>query len=267
MTRRLLTLLVPLLLTGQMWPFPGPGRAPSAAGPDFVTVGSLGTNAIPNPGTALNIQVSAQLDAGNVGVCAFGKDENGTGTTDGSGNAEFTSMTDDVGNTWVEAGEWCNMQTSTLRDGACTSIYYTKAAANLAALGYVSLTIPSMATGRIAGTCWEFTTTKTSLSLAAGSNGVANDGADPGALSDATGVAKWHLFMRSSACETTAAAGYTVSSGYVKIDDATADSGTAATSMGVRGEFRIANESTSATSDPTWTAADCASLIVGIDGS
>jgi hypothetical protein len=82
----------------------------------------------------------------------------------------------------------------------------------------------------------------------------------------ATGAAAEHLFSRASACESNNT-GYTVDTDYTAFSNATASTGTSNSSMGVRGEFRIANESTSAASDPTYVSADCASAMIGLDES
>ena len=127
----------------------------------------------------------------------------------------------------------------------------------------------SASTTRKAITCDEYTIGAGKVvSLAAGSNGLANDAADPGNMTDATGVSQEHLFVRGSSCESnvttyTATAAYTGFGG--STTTSTSNSGTAATSIGARGESKIETAGTSTVSDPTYTAADCASAIVGLD--
>lgn len=208
---------------------------------------------------------TAQLDAGNVGVCAIGKDESNTGTTDGNGQAEFTSVTDDAGNTWVEADEFVNSQAIGANNGAAVAVYYTLVTSTLTS--GANITFTTAGGRRQAAACWEFAFGGGSTIVeAAGENGLANDGADPGSMTVATGVAVEHLFLRGTACETNDT-GWTEDADYTNFDhtNATDDSGVAGTSMGVRGSFRIATEATSAASDPTWTSADCASYMVGLN--
>ena len=233
----------------------------------------VGTFAVGNDGTAGSTYApvtSAALEVGNVGVCVIGKDETGTGTTDGAANAQFTSATDAAGNTWFEFGEWCNMQTSTAADGACTAIYVTAATTQLNSGAAITFTF-SASTTRKAIKCEEFSIPSGYIvSITAGSNGLAADGADPASMTVATGVAQLHLFIRSDSCESndttsTADADYVTFGG--SDTTATSNSGTAATSMGSRGESRIATESTSAASDPTHATADCASLMVGLNST
>jgi len=228
------------------------------------SVGSLLTAGDGNAGTTWAPVTSAALEFGNVAVCVVAKDETGGGTTDGTGNAEYTSATDAASNTWTEAYEWCNMQTGTVANGACVAVYYTVATATLASGAAITFTFAGSTT-RKAIACWEFSKGGT-VSVAAGSNGLANDAADPGSMTAATTVARLHLFIRASSCESNSTA-YTVDTDYTTFThtSSVSDSGTAATSMGARGEFRIADESTSAASDPTYASADCASAMVTFD--
>lgn len=226
---------------------------------------SAGSFLTANDGTAATTwspATSAQLDAGDVGVCVVAKDETGGGTTDGDA-AQYTSMVDQAANAWIEVGEYCNMNTSTAADGACVAIYYTKATNSLASGALVTFTF-SASTTRKAATCWAFN--GDSVTVTAGTNGAPYDAADPGSLTVASGSAQEHLFIRASACESNDT-GYTADGDYTTFThtSSTSDSGAADTSMGARAEYRIATESTSAASDPTYVAADCASVAAGFD--
>ena len=228
---------------------------------------SLGSFLSANDGTSATTwapTTSAALNSGEVGVCVIAKDETGVGTTDGTGNAQYTSITDTASNTWVEQIEWCNMQTTAAANGACVAIYTTTATANLASGQALTATF-SAATARKAGVCWRFSRDGT-VSLAAGSGGLANDAADPGSLTDATTVEREHLFVRGTACESNTGT-YIPDTDFAPFDlsGAVSNSGTAATSMEAAAEWLVANEATSAASDPTWVAADCASAIVALD--
>jgi hypothetical protein len=231
------------------------------------SVGSIGSG-VNNTGAATTVwtmATTATLESGNVGVCAVGKDESNAGTTDGNGQAEFTSVADDAGNTWVEADEFVNSQAVGNANGAAVAVYYTVAASTLTS--GANITFTTAGGRRQAAACWEFAFgAGSTIAEAAGENGLANDAADPGSMTVATGVAQEHLFLRGTACETNNA-GWTEDADYTNFThtNATDDSGTAGTSMGVRGSFRIASEATSAASNPTWTSADCASYMVGLN--
>lgn len=238
--------------------------APARRAGGFESLGSFLSANGSTTSTTWAPTTSAALNSGELGVCVIAKDEGGAGTTDGTGNAEYTSITDTASNTWVERIEWCNMQTATTSNGACIGIYTTTATSTLASGQAITITF-GVSTLRKAATCWRFSRDGT-VSLAAGSNGLANDAGDPGSLSDATTVEKQHLFVRGTACESNAGT-YIPDDQYASFDlsASNSNSGTTATSQEAAAEWRIANEATSAASDPTWTTADCASAIVALD--
>jgi hypothetical protein len=257
--RSLALLLFPLAASA------GPVLVSQAPNSDWQSVGTIGTGTSTSAGTTVAVTTSAAAEAGNTVVCVAGKDESGSGTTDGTGNAQFTSIADSDGvNTWIEAYEWCNMQTSTAANGACVAVYYTDVTDTIESGDTITLTHTSVTSKAMS--CWEFSAPGSTIAETAGENGLANDASDPGSMTLATGVAAEHLFIRASACESNNT-GYTVDTDYTAFSNATANSGTSNTSMGVRGEFRIANESDSAASNPTYVSADCASAMIGLDES
>lgn len=228
------------------------------------SLNTLGTGISSASGTTVAVTTSAAAEAGNVVVCVAAKDESGNGTGDGTGNAQFTSIADsDAVNTWIEAYEWCNMQTSTAANGACVAVYYTKVADTIETSDVITLTHTSVTAKAMS--CWEFSASSSPLSIAttSGANGLANDAADPGSMTLASGVAAEHLFIRASACEQTGST-WTVDSDYTAFT-AVANGGTTTSAMAIGAEFRIANESTSAASDPTFQSADCASAMIGLN--
>lgn len=232
---------------------------------DWLSAGTLGTGVSTSAGTTVAVTTTQTLEVNKVAVCVVSSDEAGTGTTDGTGNAQFTSMADSGGsNTWTEAYEWCNMQTSTVANGQCVAVYTSDITSELASGGTITATIASVTAKAI--TCWEFSMPGTTLTETAGENGLANDGADPGSMTIATGVAQEHLFIRATGCETDTTT-YTADTDYLAFDNATADAGVPAAGSAARGEYRIVNESTSAASDPGLAAADCASAMVAFDES
>lgn len=205
------------------------------------------------------------LSVGDVAVCAVGTDETGTGTTDGDNN-QHTTIVDGSSNTWVQAAEFQNMQTSTAADGASVSIYYARITSALASGGNITFNF-SAATTRKAFACWRFSVAAGStVSLAAGASTLANDAADPGSMTVATGVSQSHLFVRASACETNSPT-WTPTATYSAFTNfgSQSNSGTAATSIALGVEYKIETAATSTASNPTLATVDCASVMVGLD--
>jgi hypothetical protein len=155
---------------------------------ELSSVGTLGVAGDISAGTTLAVTTTAALEAGNVAVCSVAKDETGTGTTDGSGNGEFTSAADDAGNLWNEAYEYCNMQDASPATGACTAVYYTHATDTLASGADITFTFPTATAS--AATCWEFSADQGSLLKVAAAEGQAVDAADPAAMVLATGTSR-----------------------------------------------------------------------------
>jgi len=245
------------------------------AAPAWATWTRIGTFAVGNDttqDTSLVVATSATLEAGNVGICVIASDEGGAGTTNGD-SGEIVSVVDAAGNVWIEAIEFCNMQSSTINNGACVAVWWTRAATQLTSGANITVTLLDVATDpRKALTCDEFTISGNDVSMAPGKNGIQNDAANVGSMTDATGVSVAHLFIRASACESNNT-GYGADADYVayggSTTTSTANTGTAATSMGARGESRIATEATSAASDPDYPSsagtADCGSAMIALD--
>ncbi len=241
-----------------------------APSPAWAAFANVGTFLVGNNGSAATTYApttSAALEAGNLGVCVIAKDETGSGTTDDD-NDQVISVTDAAGNLWVQAVSYANMQSSTAANGALVSIWYTVATTQLNSAAAITFTF-SASTTRKAVTCEEFTKGgSTVVALTAGTSTLSNDAADPGSMTVATGESVEHLFIRTSSCESNVTS-YTADTDYTgfagSTTTSTSNSGTAATSIGARGEWRIATESTSAASNPTHATADCASAMIGLD--
>ena len=238
-----------------------------AASPSSAAWVAVGTILNANDGSAAASWApvtSATLEVGNVAICVLAKDETGTGTTD-SACGQSTTTTDAAGNTWIRFIEWCNMQTSTAENGATVSIWLTAATTQLTSGAAITFNF-SASTTRKAATCMEFTATHSSY--AGAFNVLSNDAADPGSLTTTTLQVREHLFVRGIGCESNVTT-YTADTDYIAFTGqgaaSTSDSGTAATSMGARGEYRIATEAVSAASDPTYATADCASAMTSLN--
>ena len=148
------------------------------AAPAWATWTRIGTFAVGNDttqDTSLVVATSATLEAGNVGICVIASDEGGAGTTNGD-SGEIVSVVDAAGNVWIEAIEFCNMQSSTINNGACVAVWWTRAATQLTSGANITVTLLDVATDpRKALTCDEFTISGNDVSMAPGKNGIQND--------------------------------------------------------------------------------------------
>ena len=196
-----LLLLLPFAVMAQDYNVAFSPRAVAAAA-GWTNVGTfLAANHI----TSLNPwapTTSATLTAGHLGVCVIEKDDTGSSTTDGAGNAEFTSLSDGV-NTWIEAYEWCEMgPTSAAADGACVAVYYTDATTTLSSGSALTVTFAGAAVAK-AMTCEAFTPPGAASDVITIDTPVGHNfaGSLPQAQSiSPTGVAREHLFIRGIGC-------------------------------------------------------------------
>jgi hypothetical protein len=200
---------------------------------------------------------SAALAAGNIGILIIAKDNVATADGDFS---EVSSVADSVGNAWVKVREFTNGQGAAAA-GVTVSVWMTKATKTLPLGGTITITFSASITAK-AATAWSFR-------VGAGNNLVveagvdrADDGVDPGPMSLTALANIEHLFLRGIGGENPSAA-FTATANYTAMTQAATSGGGAATNIRVIGEFRIATL-TRDTSDPTWTAADHASVYVAL---
>jgi hypothetical protein len=228
---------------------------PAAAA--FTSVGTFGSGSDVATFGFAAILASADVEVGNLAVCALSQDESGTGTTDGD-NAKFVSISDGRGNTWTEIGETCNMQTSTTADGACVALYYSKVTTSIRASTDVLFATFSVGTASAGMTCWEFTAG--GVAVAVGTNTSLVDAGDPASMTVATGIPVSHLFVRAAALETNGT--WTPDADYSEMTESLYNGGSAPLSLLVVADYRIATEATSAADDPSASAAsDNASIM------
>lgn len=232
---------------------------PGAAG--WAAVGTLLNANTSLAGAQWVVATTATLEVGNTAVCAIGSDEGVSNTTPTSGGS-IDSITDAASNTWTEVYSWCWYGAAGLTNGACVDLYATRATTQLSSGANLTLDYVAMPP-RTAITCMEFSGGVDTVVM--GVNGGDNAAADPGPFTITGSVSAERLFARATACETNLDT-YVVTSGWNGFTGqgtaSTSDSGTAVSSMGVRGEYRIATEDPSLTSDPSWTAtSDCASAL------
>ena len=225
----------------------------------WASVGILGAvdNATANQASLVLTTGASALEAGNVGVLILAVDNNQT--TDGDEGA-VTGVVDSAGNTWSKAVEFTNGQGSA-QDGATCSVWYVKAATQLAAGGTITASF-SNSTSRDASAArvWEFTIGAGSTVSVETTNTLANDGADPGSLDAATASAEF-LRIRAIASESDSLISMTNTASWTDMGRSVADPGVSAIGQGIRGEF-IISTGTGSASDPTLFSADHASVYV-----
>ena len=137
-----------------------------AAWAAFASGSSFCTANVSTSATSWTFATSAQLTAGNVGVIVLATDN--VATTNGNTN-DHSSITDAAGNTWTKAREWTNA-ISAVADAATVSVWYSKASANLASGGNITVNLSGSIAAK-AVTCWQFT-------MGAGNTIVLEGGAD-----------------------------------------------------------------------------------------
>lgn len=216
---------------------------------------------------SITINTGGTYPVGTLAVLIIALDNNQT--TDGDEGA-VTGITDDASggsNTWSKGAEFCNGR-GAAQGGATCSIWYSQLARQLTGANVITAAL-SNATSR----------DKTAymirgFSVGAGSTiavegtpaTLANNAADPGSLNVTTGNIEC-LRVRGIAAESNATTDLTVTASWTDFwtvasgSTVTTAGGGSAANMAVRGEFRI-NTATSAASDPTLFAADCASVYV-----
>ena len=224
------------------------------------SVGSLGSASSKSANQAsLVLNTNAVLEAGKVAVVLIAVDN--AQTTDGDENA-VTGITDTAGNQYFKAREFTNGQGAG-QGGACVSVWYTKATAQLNAGQQITATF-SNNTLRDASaiSAWKFALALDGVVSVENSAILANDGADPGSL-DLTVAFGEYLWVRAQAHERPQSDTFTKTVAYQGTFDKNGTTGGgAATNMTVAGEFDIVI-GTSNPSNPAWSnAADEASALV-----
>lgn len=237
---------------------------PSPAFAAWSSIGSLGTFSQHASTAAWTVQTTADLDAGNIGICIWASD----GDADSTENDDFTTMTDDAGNQWNEVAA-CDFDDGPDNAGAAGAIFMTKAIATLAATQRLTINLENNETGK-AGTCWEFSVLPTSRMGRVGlevTEGVGTSDAGPLTVNNI--VNREYLWIRAIASETIDASILSQTSGWSIITAATNNTGIISTSMGATAEF-IITSADSQESDPTMidTGADrCSTFIAIKEGS
>lgn len=184
-----------------------------------------------------------------------------TSTTDAQ-TSEVSSVTDSAGTTYSKVGEFCNGQ-GAAGAGATISVWKSIHATGLNGSQSITANLANSVTAKCI-MAFRFGTSATNVQLAGSLQTLANCGVDPGSMTVSGLPSKEYLFVRAIAGETNSTTSLTVTSNYGDFSNGQTSGGASNTNMAVRGEYRILT-GTSSTSDPTWTAADHASVFFALD--
>lgn len=225
----------------------------------FTDLGGFGTAQSSTANQAsTTLTTSATANAGNLFIIIVAVDNNQT--TDGDEGA-VTSVTDSVGgNTWIKGLEFCNGQ-GAAQAGATCSLWYSLLSSQLASGSVITVNFSNSASRDKSVIISEVFSVATGNTVAVeATNSLANDGADPGSL-NATTANIACLRFRGIASETNSTTSLTPTTNWTPVSANQTAGGGAAANMAARAEF-IISTGTSSASDPTFVAADTASVYV-----
>jgi hypothetical protein len=250
--RKLYIIILILILA---YPIAHPGRVQAAiAGVGANSSGSAGNE---TSGTSLTVSITVQLEAGNVGLMVVACDN--TATTNGD-HDEISSVSDTQGSTWTNLGEE-TAAGSGAAGGVTVGLWMVRPTSNLTTSDTVTITFANTITAK-AARIYEFTVGNPLTS--AGSNVSATSGNGWGSLSiSGLAASAEYLYFRALAKESSSTTSITPTTNFTEIGNSRSGA-SGASSVLVRGEFRIVT-ATSETSNPTLTvSADSASVFVAL---
>lgn len=222
---------------------------------------SLGSVSDKTAGTSITLTTTDSADPSILVVVIVAKDN--AATADGN-TSEVTSVTDTAGTSYVKAREFCNAQ-GAADAGATVAIYYGIPPVKLNTGDTI---VANFSDSRTASclSAWSYLIGVGSTMAVVGSGDLANDAADPGSIAISGLTSGEYLYVRATAGEVASGLNWTATASYTNFANASTAGGASDTNMAIRGEFIIAT-GTGSTSDPTWTAADCASTMVAFQES
>jgi hypothetical protein len=214
----------------------------------FASVGSIGSVQSKSANqSSLVLTTNATLNADNLGVLIVAVDNNAT--ADGDEGA-VSGVVDSAGNTWTKGHEYTYAELAA-QAGATCSVWFKRVTSELASSGTITISFTNNTSrDASAATAWEFTAgAGTTISVEA-TNQLVGDTTVPGSLNATTSNIEC-LRVRGLALENTAAdTVLVVTDGtWTKFTDNATTGGSAASNMGVCGEFKIST-GTGAASDP-----------------
>lgn len=227
-------------------------------------VGTAGSSSVNDSTAATSYSPWAGLSTGIGDLILLVVATDNVQTTDGVTNLHTSVVTTASEVTWTKLSEFTNGQTGAGL-GATVSLWISSPCPDTS-VGLTTVNFASSITKK--AMCW------IGVSLPSGSTWQkagtdqtrADDGIDPGSMTLGSLTSGEYLWVRGIAAETNADTAITASSGWTPFGggaNASTTGGAAAANMAVAAEYDIAT-ATTLTSDPTWTAADCASVLVAL---
>jgi hypothetical protein len=196
------------------------------------------------------------MNAGELLVVCITKDN--IQTTDGNTN-EVTSCTDSVGNTFTKAREFCNGQGGA-NAGSVIAVYYSVLAFAITTSNTFTANFSSAITAKaLMGR--RFTIGAGSTISVQTAIDLASDGADPASMAISGLASAEYLFFRGMSRESDTVVSITPTSGFTTSAYTATSGGATASNQSAGAEWKITT-GTGATSNPTWEAADGASVFI-----
>ncbi len=222
----------------------------------WTSVGTVWTGEDKIAGTEIVGSFDVDVPAGDVVLVAVAKDN----ASSSNGNtSEFTGMTDDAGNTWTKAREYCNAN-SAANAGVTVALYFAKVTSAITNGELFTVSFSDSRTASV-DSVWQFSMAAGSTVSVAGSADLANLAADPGSLSISGLASSEYLFARLVGSARSLATALTPTGSWTAADGIETTGGSATDNVGIRWEFLITT-ATGATSDPTLVASTHASTMV-----
>jgi beta-glucanase (GH16 family) len=221
----------------------------------FVSQGQWANSQNKTAGTTLVFNANATAPVGSFIVLVIAKDN--AATANGQ-TSEVTGISSNTGNTWTKAQEYTQAQGSA-GAGATCAVWFCNVTTQIA--NGASFTI-NFAQSITAKTCsaWLYTMDSNMVGAVASTAVLGNAGADPGSMAISGLASANYLFVRGIALEYSSF-DMIETSGFTPFGTDCTSGGTTDTNMSVAGEWKIAT-ATGATSDPTLSAVDNASVFV-----
>ena len=225
--------------------------------------GNGGTGVSTSSDTTLAFAPTVTLEVGKVVLCAVALDN--TTTTDGT-TSEISGIADTGSNTWAFLGAFRNGNAGAAA-GAQVELWKSKITTQLTTGSTVTITFANTITSKAATLLEVSVGSGNSLQSAGTIQTLAEDAdANPASMAHTSLSNKEYLFIRAIAVEGRNNTFASPTSSYTALELAEADSGSAATSMQVMGEYRILT-GTGDTSDPGSIGGngDCANLFFALE--
>jgi hypothetical protein len=231
-------------------------RDPSSVTP----LGTLATGTNKTTQTTVSATTGLAVAANQVVVVCVASDNEDTA----DGQTSLHSGVTIDGNSATKAGEYTNSQ-GAANAGATTSVWYWRNTTG-SSIASASTVVATHSVGKDAKAITALLfDIDSSLTLATdGIATAADDAADPSSITATGAVNDLHLWVRIIAIESDAAGTITPTAGWTAFQGTGTTGGAEASNMSVRGEWKVSTGTSSGASNPTVSAKDSASVLIGI---